>query len=100
MPWLIDSLAGLVLAALLYGLVRFRMYFAPIMRDRYGAWARWTTWVVVVIVMVGIANLELVWLRPGVYITQDSDLNTGETIGEVEDSSKLTAHVLFFCSVS
>jgi hypothetical protein len=63
MPWVIDILAGALLALLLYGLVRFRMYFAPLMRDRFGSWARWATWFVVILLMVVIANLELIWLR-------------------------------------
>jgi len=63
MPWLVDTLAGIALAAVLFALVRFRMAFAPKMRDRYGAWARWTVWVIVVVLMVAAANLSLILLR-------------------------------------
>jgi len=63
MPWLIDVFAGVVLALGLYGLVRFRMIAAPLMRDRYGAWARWSIWVLVAALMVLLANLELIALR-------------------------------------
>lgn len=63
MPWLIDVLAGVILALGLYGLVRFRMMAAPRMRDRYGPWARWSIWVLVAALMVLLANLELIALR-------------------------------------
>lgn len=63
MPLLIDVLAGLFLALLLYWLVRFRMVAAPAMRDRVGAWARWLTWVVVALLMILVANLALFGLR-------------------------------------
>jgi len=63
MAWVVDVLAGLLLAALLYALVRFRMLAAPRMRDRYGPWARWSIWVLVALLMVAVANLELIALR-------------------------------------
>jgi len=63
MPWIVDVLAGLLLAVLLYALVRFRMLAAPKMRDRFGSWARWAVWLIVGIFMIGIANLELIGLR-------------------------------------
>lgn len=63
MPWIVDFLAGLSLALLLYWLVRFRMVAAPAMRDRFGAWARWSIWVLVAALMVLVANLELIGLR-------------------------------------
>lgn len=61
--WIIDFVAGLILAFLFYGLVRLRMYIAPLMRDRYGAWARWTAWGMIGALMVIGANLMLVILR-------------------------------------
>jgi hypothetical protein len=63
MPWIIDVLAGLLLATLLYALVRLRMKVAPVMRERYGDSARWAIWLLVGILMVAVANLELIWLR-------------------------------------
>jgi len=63
MSWLIDVFAGLLLACMLYGLVRFRMLAAPKARHRFGNWARWAIWVLVAILMVLVANLELVGLR-------------------------------------
>lgn len=63
MPWILDVLAGVLLAVLLYGLVRFRMLVAPIMRDRFGPWARWSVWVLVAVLMIAVANLELIILR-------------------------------------
>lgn len=63
MPWIIDVLAGLLLAALLYALVRLRMRVAPVARDRYGAPARWAIWVLIAILMIIVANLELIGLR-------------------------------------
>ncbi len=63
MPWIVDVLAGLLLAVLLYSLVRFRMLAAPKMRDRFGAWARWGIWLLVAVSMIAVANLELIGLR-------------------------------------
>lgn len=63
MAWVVDVLAGLLLAALLYSLVRFRMLAAPRMRDRFGPWARWGIWVLVALLMIAAANLELIALR-------------------------------------
>lgn len=63
MPWIVDVLAGLLLAVLLYLLVRFRMLAAPKMRDRFGPWARWGIWVLVAVLMIAVANLELIGLR-------------------------------------
>mgnify|MGYP003401641130 CR=1 FL=1 len=63
MPWIVDILAGLLLAVLLYSLVRFRMLAAPVMRDRFGSWARWGIWVLVALLMIAVANLELIGLR-------------------------------------
>jgi Na+/proline symporter len=63
MPWFVDVLAGTALAVLFYWLVRFRMSVAPLMRDRFGSWARWTTWVVAILMMILVANLELFGLR-------------------------------------
>ena len=63
MPWLVDMLAGIALAVVLFWLVRFRMAFAPRMRDRFGSWARWTTWVIVAVLMVAAANVGLYLLR-------------------------------------
>ena len=63
MPWFVDILAGLLLAVMLYWLVRFRMVMAPRMRDRYGNWARWSTWAVIIVLMIVISNLELLGLR-------------------------------------
>jgi len=63
MVWIVHVLAGLLLAFLLYSLVRFRMLAAPRMRDRFGPWARWSIWVLVAVLMIVVANLELVALR-------------------------------------
>jgi len=63
MAWVVDVLAGLLLAAVLYSLVRFRMLAAPKMRDRFGPWARWSIWLLVALLMIAIANLELIALR-------------------------------------
>jgi len=63
MPWVLDVAAGVLLALLLYALVRFRMRVAPIMRDRFGPWARWSIWILVAALMIVVANLELIILR-------------------------------------
>jgi hypothetical protein len=67
MPWLMDIVAGIALAAIFYGLVRVRMYIAPILRDRYGAPARWTVWVIVGLLMITVANLGLLLLRQALH---------------------------------
>jgi hypothetical protein len=63
MPWIVSILAGLLLAFLLYWLVRLRMYVAPKMHDRYGTAARVAIWVLVGALMIAVANLELIGLH-------------------------------------
>ena len=63
MHWILDIVLGLLLAGLLYTIVRFRMTFAPRMKERYGAAARWATWFLTLMLMVVSANIVLMLLR-------------------------------------
>jgi len=63
MHWLIDIALGVLLAFILYAIVRVRMKVAPKMRDRFGSVARWSVWVLTLLLMVVMANLGLIMLR-------------------------------------
>lgn len=63
MHWLLDIALGLVLAGLLYAIVRLRMNFAPKMKQKYGATARWATWALTLLLMIVAANVTLELLR-------------------------------------
>jgi len=54
---------GAGLGVTLYGCVRLRMHFGPIVLERYGKWARYFYWLLTIAVMVLIANLGLMLLR-------------------------------------
>ena len=61
--WIIATLIGAGLGLLLYGCVRLRMHFGPLLRERYGNWARQLCWVVIIALMVALANVTLLLLR-------------------------------------
>jgi hypothetical protein len=61
--WLAATLIGVSLGLALYACVRLRMYFGPIVRDRYGHWARRAYWMATILIMVVLANLGLSVLR-------------------------------------
>ena len=63
MHWLVDIVLGVLLACILYAIVRLRMNVAPKMRDRFGSLARWSVWVLTLALMVIMANLGLLMLR-------------------------------------
>ena len=61
--WIFATLIGIGLGLMLYGCVRLRIYVGPILRDRFGNWARSAYWVFTIIVMVLLANFSLLTLR-------------------------------------
>jgi hypothetical protein len=63
LDWVSATIFGLILSLGLYGCVRLRMHFGPIVYRRYGTLARHVYWVVTIVVMVLIANLGLMLLR-------------------------------------
>jgi predicted MFS family arabinose efflux permease len=63
MHWVLDIVLGVLLACILYAIVRLRMKVAPKMRDRFGSFARWSVWVLTLLLMVVMANVGLIMLR-------------------------------------
>jgi hypothetical protein len=61
--WLTATLIGICLGLLLYACVRLRMHFGPIVRRRYGSWARRAYWAFTILLMIVLANLALKLLR-------------------------------------
>ena len=61
--WLTATLDGICLGLLLYACVRLRMHFGPIVKQRYGSWARRAYWIFTILLMIGLANLGLKLLR-------------------------------------
>ena len=74
--WIIATVTGIGLGLLLYFCVRLRMYFGPLLRERYGNWARWLCWLTSLVVMVALANAALLFQRYslGAYLTAESAL--------------------------
>ena len=66
--WIIATAAGIALGLLLYLCVRLRMWLGPIIRDRFGQWARRLYWIVTIAVMVVLANAGLLLVREWVGI--------------------------------
>lgn len=63
MPWLISFMSGFVLALALFALVRIRMRVGPIVRERFGNWARRGFWGLIFALLIASANLMLIMLR-------------------------------------
>lgn len=63
LDWVAATFFGAGLGLTLYGLVRLRMYLGPIIRRRYGEWARYANWLVNIVVMVLTANIGLMLIR-------------------------------------
>jgi hypothetical protein len=61
--WVIATATGISLGLILFLCVRLRMYVGPILKNRYGAWARQTYWILTIVVMIALANLGLWLLR-------------------------------------
>ena len=61
--WIIATVTGIGLGLLLYFCVRLRMHFGPLLRERYGNWARWLCWFATLVVMIGLANAALLMQR-------------------------------------
>jgi len=61
--WLISTVAGVLLGILLYYCVLLRMHVGPIIKERYGNWARRVYWGFTIAIMVVIANLVLIGLQ-------------------------------------
>jgi hypothetical protein len=61
--WLVASAMGICLGLMLFACVRLRMYFGPIVRDRYGNTARQAYWIATILIMIVLANLGLRFLR-------------------------------------
>lgn len=61
--WLVSILDGLLTGIGLYALVRLRMYLGPIAGRQFGVWGRRAVWVLLIAAMVGLAEMDLLWLR-------------------------------------
>ena len=61
--WVAATLDGIVLGLAFYGCVRLRMTLGPIIRERYGNWARRIYWLLTIALMVLLANIALLVLR-------------------------------------
>lgn len=61
--WISATALGIALGLVLYGCVRLRMHYAPILKKRYGNWARESCWVAAVLAMIFSANAALMVLR-------------------------------------
>jgi hypothetical protein len=61
--WLVATAIGICLGVALYACVRLRMNVGPIIKQRYGAWARRAYWMANILIMIILANLGLRLLR-------------------------------------
>jgi hypothetical protein len=61
--WLTATVIAICIGLALYACVRLRMHFGPIVRKRWGNWARRAYWMMTILVMVAFANLGLLLLR-------------------------------------
>jgi hypothetical protein len=61
--WLTATLIGISLGLALFACVRLRMHFGPIVRQRFGSWARRVYWAFTILLMIALANLGLKLLR-------------------------------------
>jgi hypothetical protein len=68
--WLFATFAGVGLGLTLYACVRLRMYVGPLIRERFGDWARRAYWLVTILVMIIIGNAGLFVLR--IYLDSQS----------------------------
>jgi hypothetical protein len=74
--WLAGSITGILLGLILFACVRLRMHFGPLVREKYGDWARKVYWLATILLMVFLANLSLKLLR--IYI--DNELPAMENL--------------------
>jgi hypothetical protein len=74
--WLAGTITGILLGLILFACVRLRMHFGPLVRKKYGDWARKVYWLVTILFMVFWANLSLKLLR--IYV--DNQLPTMENL--------------------
>lgn len=68
--WLIATLEGLGLGLTLYACVRLRMYVGPLIKQRFGDWARRVYWLATILVMVILGNAGLFFFR--IYLDSQS----------------------------
>jgi hypothetical protein len=61
--WAVATATGISVGLILFLCVRLRMYVGPILKIRYGPWARQTYWILTILVMIALANLGLWLLR-------------------------------------
>lgn len=61
--WIVATGDGVFLGLVLYACVRLRMYIGPILKERYGNWARQIYWVFTIVIMVLAANIALLVLQ-------------------------------------
>lgn len=61
--WLVSITDGVLTGIGLYALVRLRMYLGPIAGRKFGIWGRRAVWVLLIAAMVGLAEIDLLWLR-------------------------------------
>ena len=61
--WLAATITGIFLGLILFACVRLRMHFGPLIRQRYGDWARRSFWLASILLMILLANQSLELLR-------------------------------------
>jgi hypothetical protein len=61
--WLAATVTGIFLGLILFACVRLRMHLGPLIRQRYGDWARRAFWLASILFMILLANQSLNLLR-------------------------------------